>query len=351
MFLTLAILALIICLPFMLTFWANLTQQNLWRGLFLSPGFAVLSSFRRTSYWPANAYWLSLAWTWLSAFLFLTVASIKIPNSWEESKPVRKGFNLLSIGQTKRRTVIRSNPFEWLAMQGETKGHNVWFLVGALFGLWSIGLLAQGRLLFEEGAVVVMQLLINGFFKFWIAGESSRRFMEDRRNNAFELLLSTPLDETKIINGQWWALLKQFGWPILFTVLWEISMLIGQAHYSWQHENSALHWELGLLFFFGLDLVTLSWLGMWLGIKLKTRALAITIALSVVLLLPWLLSYAAFTFLFQGSTGSRDEADILKDCEMFLALILDLNVIFWARRKLTKNFRRLVTEGHGRRGE
>src|SRR6185503_12747022 len=55
--------------------------------------------------------------------------------------------------------------------------------------------------------------------KIWLALEACRRFVEDRRSGALELILSTPVTPDDILHGQWRALLRQFGVPILVVLL------------------------------------------------------------------------------------------------------------------------------------
>jgi hypothetical protein len=64
----------------------------------------------------------------------------------------------------------------------------------------------------------------------WVVAEVSHRVVEDQRNGALELLLSTPLAFRDIVRGQGMALLRQFGRPVLALCVLEI--VVFQSTYS-----------------------------------------------------------------------------------------------------------------------
>jgi hypothetical protein len=52
----------------------------------------------------------------------------------------------------------------------------------------------------------------------WAASQACRFFVEARRSGLLELLLATPLSEKQIVAGQWQALLRMFGLPVLLLL-------------------------------------------------------------------------------------------------------------------------------------
>ena len=52
----------------------------------------------------------------------------------------------------------------------------------------------------------------------WAASQACRFFVEARRSGLLELLLATPLNERQIVAGQWRALLRMFGLPVLLLL-------------------------------------------------------------------------------------------------------------------------------------
>ena len=52
----------------------------------------------------------------------------------------------------------------------------------------------------------------------WAASQACRFFVEARRSGLLELLLATPLSERQIVAGQWQALLRMFGLPVLLLL-------------------------------------------------------------------------------------------------------------------------------------
>ena len=364
-FSVLGMLALI-CVPFLFTFWVSegmqwVSNRNVWRGLLFSPGFAVgmVVSESMPTGWPPVSYWYSVVWTCLLCVVFLARASAKIPHSWDESEPAPKLVSLMLSEITAvrprpagpPRRLLEQNPFLWLALRGEASPRRVlWFVTSVLF-IWFLGWLAYGRFMLDEDVRIPSMLTLHGFLKIWIAGEASRRFVEDRRNNSLEFLLSTPLTERQIIRGQWQALARQFRVPIAILLAWETVLAFGPFPRVQRHDH------LGMMFFLVVDSVALSWLGMWLGMNSKGRGRAILVALGLVLLLPWVLARVSFSLagLDQTAWGgwptTPARMEMRNAISILISLTVDLAVIFWARARLQKQFRTLATETHHSPGD
>ena len=362
----LAMLALT-CLPFLFMFWISeamqwISNRDVWHGLLLSPGFAVgmsVSDAMPTG-WPPVSYWYSILWTWLLSAVFLARASAKIPHSWDESLPAPKLVRLMlsEITVTRLRSngpsrhLLDRNPFLWLALRGEASPRHVWWFVIATLSIWFLGWLGYGSFMLDEDVLSPTVLLLHGFLKIWIAGEASRRFVEDRRNNSLEFLLSTPLTVRQILQGQWLALARQFGAPIAVLLAWDTVLAFGI------HRTAQLQTHLGMMFFLVADFITLSWVGMWLGLKSKGRGRALLLALGWVLLLPWVLTRVSYTLggmdpmAFGGRAISSSRiVEWRKAISIVISLAVDLFVILWARARLRKQFRQVATETHHSSGD
>jgi len=206
-------------------------------------------------------------------------------------------------------------------------------------GTWLWGRTTQGDVMFDANTVVPTLLLVQGFFKVWVVSEACTRLAHDRTNGALELLLSTPLTPADVLRGQWLALRRQFLRPLVVLALLEFFLL-----------RRAFSSDLALLSvaMLAADFVALGWVGMWLGLSAKnlTRALLGTVFL--LLVLPWLVTFAMHSFLgyLDSLLGTRavssDSAVGFSRLVWWFVIGLLSNVLWggcWARRRLRRDFR------------
>jgi ABC-type Na+ efflux pump permease subunit len=306
----------------------------------LSPAYAMAIAVNAIG--PLRpAYWCSLALTWLMTFFMLNRASIRAPKTWQEK--VMRPAKLPVIQYANRRMnrkLLDANPFAWLAARGEADPRLVWVFLASMLGIWLLFLCATpGGLrwsdMFTDEVIRGSDLVINTVLKIWIISEASRRFAEDRRNGAFELLLSTPLDVRQIIEGQWLALRKQFAIPILAVLAWDVVLGIGKQGLR-SGTESYEHWV--AMFFLLADAMPLSLAGMWLGLSTQSRNRAILTGILLVLTMPWLASFAVNAAL--NLSGHYAEA-----IESGIWGFADLSVFVWAASSIDGHFRRIATEG------
>jgi hypothetical protein len=355
MIFTFLLLLAVTCLPFLVMVWLNaglqlISEKEVWMGLMFSPGFALLMAlFGGAPFFPADSYWYSVALSWVG---FLLIAARTAPRSWTEkaAKPggwrFVTGRNYSARLKDSRRKLLDDNPFLWLALRGEASPSRVWFFVLSIFAIWFTTWMRVGSFIVDADILFPTFLILHVGLKIWIAGEASRRFIEDRRNNAMEFLLSTPLQDRQIIRGQWRALLKQFFWPMVALLLWETVMIFANLHS--RYRTGELPEVLSMMFFLPADFVALGWAGMWLGMTSKGRGRAMLTALALVFLLPLLLSKISSTLGPIWAVPARqpfwsDTAD-----RFTWRLAVDMAVIVWAAPRLLRNFRRLAVEGGSR---
>ncbi len=302
---------------------------------------------------PEYSFWLSILWQWLMAAALIARASAHVPHSWEESGPKKKPrlWRRKTTWRTQARAArgrawLERNPFLWLALQGEEASpERVWLFVLAILAIWVIGALQYGMgVMADEGAVTATIFVLHVPLKIWIAAEAARRFTEDRSNNTFEALLATPLSARQIIHGQWLALVKQFAGPIALVLAWEFCMEIHrpETYFGW-HPVTLGYWP--PMLFLLADAAALAWAGMWLGLKCRGRIRAILGSLSLVLLVPWLItrmiiSVATPSIAFVWARGDWTRWPMI--AALFPALLLDLFIVMWARSRLPQTFRQLA---------
>jgi ABC-type transport system involved in multi-copper enzyme maturation permease subunit len=364
MFFTVLLLLAIFFLPILLTAWydnsvQSIPQGDIWRFLMFCPGFGIAESLSPPSPpFPASAFWLSILWQLLLAAALIARACGHVPHSWQErakeprrwrrKKPVRA-----RAIAAKNRAWLERNPFFWLALQGEEASPaRVWLFVLAILAIWAFSILRIGfDVMADEDGVTATIYVLHVTLLIWIASEASRRFSEDRRNNTFETLLSTPLTTRQIIHGQWLALYKQFAGPIALVLVCETWMQIhlSHVHSSWHPRDEVMDcWPRTVLLV--ADAFALAWAGMWLGLKCKGRIRAILASLALVLFVPWVIKLmivaaASVSFGPGMATNSWSVVD-LRTLQTMATLVpgvlVDLSVIIWASSRLPQNFRQLA---------
>src|SRR6185369_1049182 len=195
-------------------------------------------------------------------------------------------------GRKKRRIwMLDQNPFYWLTSRDRVKTFFVWAFLMAFAFLWGWGLLYNPDEWKRDGNYVLTALVAHTVIKFWLAAEACRQISLDRKAGALELLLSTPLSVAEIIHGQLRSLRRQFLFPVLLILFFDFLFLTAQSDDDW-----TLLWIAGISMFIA-DLVTLSWMGMWLGLTSRSITRAASAALVRVLVLPWLAFLALLTFI------------------------------------------------------
>jgi ABC-type transport system involved in multi-copper enzyme maturation permease subunit len=360
---TFLLLLAITCLPFLVTFWLSeglqlISENKIWMGLMFSPGFAVLMPLFSGPFappFPVASYWYGVAISWIVSIGFLLIAARTAPRSWTEraAKPAGRRFmaggNYLAHVRKLRPELLDDNPFLWLALRGEASPARVWFFVLSILVIWLAAWIRVGSFAWDPEVLFPTIIILHVGLKIWVVGEASRRFVEDRRNNAMEFLLSTPLRERQIIGGQWRALLKQFLGPIVALLLWETILAIANIHSRYGADRfPALLYS---MFFLPADFVALGWVGMWLGMTSKGRGRAMLTGLALVVLLPWVLTQI-YMELWQNHVFAPGlpHAEYESTKTSFLAgisLLIDMIAIIWAALRLLGNFRRLAVAGGG----
>jgi len=322
-----------------------------------SPGFTCFTAFDETArvttrFWP-NYYYTSLITVHVLGWLFLTSACWIVPRTWHDkvqdsTSRSRRFLRWLFAGSTEarlklRRALLELNPFYWLTSRDRSKAGLVWCLLMAGAAVWVWGLAKYPNTWKEEGVFIFSAMLTHGILKIWLATEATRQLGMDRRSGALELLLSTPITVPQIIRGQLLSLWKQFGPPSAVVILTDLIFLSTEPGTSWK-----LFW-ITIIAVFILDMITLSWVGMWLGLAHKHPSRAAASAVARVMALPWAIFLGivtTFITLFQLARGpsprwADEEATILLGA--VIAVTVDVLLLSWARKRLLLNLRETAT--------
>jgi len=337
MFMTFAFLLLFTYLPVVAGYYNP-------AGLFLeilSPGYPIgMATLTGTLSYAEAEYWCSLAALWLIIILLLSRASKRVALSQDNVMPATRRPPPQRLALRPKRQAMTENPFAWLAARSEGDARLVWLFLACMLVIWLVLLVtAPGGLklsdLLSGDAVQASDLVLHTVLKIWIISEASRRLAEDQRTGAFELLLTTPLSAKQIIRGQWQALWRQFGKPIMAILVWDFLTGVGMERgtdnkYGYEHFLAA--------FFLLADGVALTFAGMWLALRTGNRNRSILGGLLLVVTLPWLVSWAA-----------NHSADLgggyVQWIEFAVWGLADEVVIIWAASRISDHFRRVATEG------
>jgi ABC-type transport system involved in multi-copper enzyme maturation permease subunit len=288
-------------------------------------------------------FWRALFVLCLSSVLLLAMASLLLPHCWQErGSASRQGRwppttwrTVWQRRQDRRRRKLEYGPMLWLA---ERTALNPWathaFWISSL-AVWVGGFVALRNRSVPQPVVYGAVYGLHVIVKWWVAWEASRRFAEDKRSGAIELLLTTPLNERALLVGWLLGLKRRFLAPVL-------AIFALDAHLCWSSESG--EWLLGMMAAVGLfvaDSYALCWVGLWMGLTAKNSSQAFLATIGRVLVLPW------FCFLaFFGVWGLLGQGSGLSFAPGWLAVIwfagsyaLDVGFCAWGINKLSDDFR------------
>ena len=294
-------------------------------------------------------FWVSFYTVMFLSIGCLVATALILPRSWQDRAPtvrrlkLRQRWRQWTYGNAaiRRRFRIRMtdrNPILWLSARNRFKPTQVWTFM-AIVGLLWFWWYTRDRNALDEEPLFWILVLVNLILKWWVTAEATQQLGEDRRNGALELILSTPLSIRKVLSGQLQALWWKFGIPcVLVLVLNFIILLMNVRDDSWVLVN-----VLGMVMF-AVDLYTLSWVGMWLGLKARHSAGAMTGAIWRILVLPWIVFIALATFAELARFGWK----IGETGWMLIWLMISLSISLFfgirAQHSLVERLRNVATE-------
>jgi hypothetical protein len=218
----------------------------------------------------------------------------------------------------------------------------------------------------------LMGTLFTTLIYFWAASQSCRFFVEARRSGLVELLLASPVTEKELVRGQWRALLRTFGLPVLLLIavqvtgaalsqnFWKAAAQAGSTNqipiFTLLPITSAVLAGLTMV----ANLAAIGWFGMWMGFTSKNATLAtlktfvfvqivpaMVISLgatmaTALMILPWAAKMGA---------GAKPGPNMLLfpfvslGVSSFLALAKDTGFVLWSRKHLYYSFRERAARG------
>ncbi|HYE33738.1 MAG TPA: ABC transporter permease subunit [Methylomirabilota bacterium] len=298
---------------------------------------------------PSQLIWGNQLFLLLASLALIRASNVMLARRWSDRPAsaliarIRLWWHELLHGTGAARKLLRQrlldlNPFTWLVSRERLKPAYAWGFVICLALVWLWSWWRHSDVVFDWYPAAPTFLIMHAFAKLWVASEASHRLVEDQREGAMELLLSTPMTPERIIAGQWAAFRRQFVRPFLLLCVLE-----------WIAFFNKLEWWaiLGVQLVFWADLAALVYIGLWNGLISRNLTQALLRAAGLILFLPW-----AIFLLFVGPGGvfprwmGFERSGNSFAARMLIWTLLSLLISFacgyWARRKLNTHFRAAV---------
>jgi ABC-type transport system involved in multi-copper enzyme maturation permease subunit len=309
----------------------------------------------------AGAFWISAVLVLGLTALMLALAGIIVPRTWQDKSPsagrpgLRERYRQWQYGQPEvrrslRRRMLEINPILWLTSREPFKRVLPYIGLAGLAVIWVWGLAELGDPWFESASIPTA-LVVHGLLKVWLTSESCRRFAEDRRSGALELLLATPLSVEEILRGQRRALWRQFAGPTLAALIADFLLMAGCLSSNSDESDQAMFlglWSAGMVVLMW-DLYALSWVGPWMGLNSRSVNRAFTSALVRIGLLPWLAylfglaAVAMLEFTYRWSVPDHLGPGFFIGSWFGICAVNNLFFTGWARLRLRREFREIAT--------
>ena len=314
-----------------------------------------------------GAFWASLVTVHAIAWLFLALASLLTPKTWQDkpaasttgrgSRAQRWRFGSPAKRAALRQRWLQENPIRWLAGRDLWLGRFQWIILACVAVILGCLLLGAGGRPIVLGFAFGVNYLLWFLVQLWVAVQACRFFVDTARNGILELLLVTPLQIRQVIQGQWQALERRFVWLVLALLAFQASVGVLQI-YEMQKAMTATaapgaaaiidisaQQIISLIcgvFTSVTGLLATAWFGMWMGLISKRVNVAVTKTFVFVQILPWfVLTFASGVFMF-GVAFVRWPHWLPIVFVTLLAVGADIIFILVARRKLSLDLRAAV---------
>jgi ABC-type transport system involved in multi-copper enzyme maturation permease subunit len=297
---------------------------------------------------PAH-FWWSFFLIQLLSWGFLGLASWTLPKAWKTTaaiaaqgatEPSRLKQWILKHGllphRGRSRWLLESNPVLWLVGRNEPQRRWLWMLVGftacGALAIWFA--IDENRKDLGQQSVVAV-LAIHLIFRIWVAAQACHSLAEARNSGTLDLMFSTPLTTSEIIQGQFLALKRLFSGPVIAILALEAAFLFGQLLSGADTAQDVFRFFLmGVILAWSMacfvaDLFAVAWVGMWFGLTSRKMNQAVMKTLFCIVALPWL---ALFLIPFVGLVA------------WVFSPIVALSWISWAQNKLTGQLRLVVAQ-------
>ena len=307
-----------------------------------------------------GVFWASLLTTHVLGWIFLVLACLIVPRSWQDKsvgttdRLWRDRWQTWKYGDPNERMALRTrlleiNPFLWLGSRDRIKTLFVWGFLLLVLGLWLWALLEAPEMTPQALVGVWTAFLVHTVLKIWLTSETCQHFMEHRRSGAFELVLTTPVTVADILRGNLLALHRQFAAPVVTVLIADLLLLWLALAKEYGGPSEHRVWTLmflALMSMMVLDCYALSWLGMWFGLSARNFNRASNAAIVRIMVLPWCVFLGSLITLAALRLNNSIDWKPELVLAWWFAIGVVNNGIFLAstKRKLTEEFRAIAAQ-------
>jgi ABC-type multidrug transport system permease subunit len=239
----------------------------------------------------------------LTGGVFLGLSCWLVKRTWQdkgESKELPRSAWTIFRGVKQMPTGLRTamldlNPIHWLTMRESWRGHQVWATLWLTVTGFAIIVLFQGSDALNPVMAIALALALNTLIKFSLIGEASRWLAQDRQSGVLELILTTPLGELELFEGQRLSLRKLYQKPIAVAAVVELGFMLltlGNSGMSGGDNLMLLYLLAVMLIMLVVDCRAITWVGMWHAISVMPLARARQQTIKAVMVWPWAIFYA-----------------------------------------------------------
>ncbi len=188
-----------------------------------------------------------------------------------------------------------ADPLEWRVLQMRPPEGLIWLAVAlnflAQFGVLGSILSSNGGAGEAWGMLSFAGLAVALFAGGLLAWAGAKFFLDTRRQQDLELLLTSPVGSRNILSGQWRVLRRALKWPLVAVLLFAIPSAVDVATTpggeAWFATPTFL-----ICFNLALEALALCWVGMCLGLRARSKLAAVIQTVGLVQLLPLALAVA-----------------------------------------------------------
>jgi len=292
----------------------------------LSPGVAMYLAGDTAYVTQPVRFWLTLVSIHLVGWTLLVLAGRKLSESWRDDaeepqnpssapaanenlkpapQPVEPAWPYIDTGTTNSSTTpsaaprlnVEADPAAWLAARSSPHHNLLKFSILVLV----LGHLLPGALLMAF-APVRLGVFYTVFYRatefiplLLIAFAASRPFAEARRSGSMEMLLSTPLSPKAIAEGQWQNLWRQMRGAVKVALIILAVALVLNFCVTLSRTGGLLTASFSLFNLLHcvqrlLCAIAVCWLGLYLGLKMRSATTAVGLNLFWSIVVPWVAS-------------------------------------------------------------
>jgi len=320
---------------------SGLNFSGPWMALLLpTPGGAFLAALGSSLITVSTPDFLwSLAVSHALGWLFIVAASRMVMRNFAREAPQSAQRSKAALGP---------NPAAALYARTTEQKPRPLVLMMVLFVVLIVvtGMLINPMSWYDIPTFAFIVLGLHLVMKYWTAHAACASLPSRRQSGELEILLTTPLDGDAILLGSTTAIKRQLFWPFLFVVATDGVLLILGWHKLGLWAGFAFAWVMLIEFFWFVgNLYTLTWVGLFMGMKYSSHAKALGRTLFCVLFLPWSVLAVAAAFVGIATMGRNlsPVTGVVTAGEFLVGLVAcNLGFCGWAVSELRDRFRLLA---------